>query len=309
MSERVVRAAFTETKNAYPHMPPLERIADLAGRVGEVRDANIAHHLELARQAAARGARLVCFGELFPGPYFAITQEPVWFDLAEDAREGPTSRAVCAAAKELGLVLVAPIYELEAQTGKRFNTALVADADGELLGSFRKVHIPNGWNEQGVFAEAYYYERSDGRAWNGPKNRSRNPYFPVWETAIGRLGVGICYDRHFEGITATLAKNGAELVVFPAVTFGNKSRRMWELEFEVDACRHWVFVGGSNRRGSEPPWNQEFFGASFFCGPNGRLPNLSDDPRLVISDIDLEELQRPDPSGWALRRDARPEIY
>lgn len=303
-----MRAALTQTVNAYDELPPLERLDEAGPLLADVREANVAHHLELARHAAGQGARLICFGELFTGPYFALGKLPVWLGLAEDAREGPTAQAVCAAARELQAVIVAPLYELS-PCGRRFNTAIVADATGELLGTYRKTHIPHGGNEQGVFLEGFYYERSDGKAWQGPRTISRNPHFPVWETAVGRLGVAICYDRHFPGVVRTLAAEGAQIVLCPAVTFGEKSRRMWELEFDVDACRHRVFIGGSNRLGTEPPWNQPYFGASLFAGPDGRLENLSDHPNLVIADLDLSSLEGPDPSGWKLQRDLRPEIY
>jgi beta-ureidopropionase len=304
----VVRAALTQTINAYSDMPPLDRLGELSGKLEDIRHANVSHNLDLARRAASQGAGVVCFGELFPGPYFAGTQHRVWHGMAENARRGPTSLAVQAAAKELGIVIVAPIYELD-PNGKRFNTALVVDATGELLGCYRKVHVPHGRNEEGVFAEGFYYERSDGKAWQGSKNVAFNPYFPVFETAVGRIGVAICYDRHFEGVVPALALGGAKLIFCPAVTFGIKSRRMWDLEFPVDASRHRVFIGGSNRLGTEGPWGQDYFGSSYFTGPGGRLENLSDDDALVISDVEFEELERPDPSGWRLVRDARPEAF
>ena len=152
---------------------------------------------------------------------------------------------------------------------------------------------------------------SDGRQ-NAPSADilGENPFFPVFKTSVGKVGVAICYDRHFEGVVGALARAGAEVVFSPAVTFGAKSRRLWELEFLTDACRHRVFIGGSNRLGSEKPWGQRYFGASYFAGPDGaKLPDLSRRPDLVIADLDLGSLSRPDPSGWDLSRDARPRIY
>ncbi len=306
---RVVRAALTETTNAFRDMPAsVEDLPRLAPRLDQIREANVEHHVELMRSARSQGVQVICFGELFPAPYFALTHEPMWTALAEDARSGATVTRLRQAARDLALVVIAPIYELE-PSGKRFNTAVVIDEHGDLLGKFRKSHIPHGKNEQGSFLEGFYYDRSDGE--NGPhvRNVSRNAYFPVWETSLGRIGVAICYDRHFEGVMSTLAREGAELVFSPAVTFGEKSERMWPLEFEVDAARHGLFIGGSNRKGSEPPWNQPYFGKSFFVGPNGRRSNLSRHPELVISDVDLGTLARPDPSGWNLKRDLRPDIY
>lgn len=290
-------------------MPALDRLEEIEPHLEQVRAQNVAHHLELARQARREGAELICFGELFAGPYFALTQHEVWRGLAEDPLEGPTAKEVRAAARALEMVIVAPLYELCPKSGKRFNTALVVDSDGEPLGLYRKTHIPNGENEQGVFSEGFYYERSDGQGWQSEKQISSNPHFPVYQTAVGRVGVAICYDRHFEGVVSALARNGAQLVVSPAVTFGAKSERMWELEFPVDACRSRVFVGGSNRSGSESPWDQPFFGRSYFTGPEGPMDDLCQHPDLVIADLDLDSLSGRDPSGWALARDRRPETY
>ncbi len=305
-----LRAAMTETRNAYTHMPA--SVADLGGlrdRLDDIREANVTHHLKLIDEAASLGVRLLCMGELFPGPYFALGRDPLWQNLAEDALEGPTVSALRPAAREHGMLLVAPLYELEASSGKRFNTAVVIDEAGDVVGRYRKTHIPAGGNEAGEFCEKDYYEPSDGKLGDWPRNISKNPFFPVFETSAVRLGIATCYDRHFPGAMQALADNGAELIVSPAVTFGEKSRRLWELEFPVDAARFNVFIGGSNRRGAEPPWNQEFFGASYFVGPNGRLPRVESPRELVIADLQVDELRRPDPSGWNVARDRRPDIY
>lgn len=298
---RLVRAALTETRNAFSEMPKsVSDLGSLAGKLNALREANVAHHIELLESAKRQGCQIVGFGELFAGPYFALAERELWRDLAEDALDGPTVRAICQAARELQLIVIAPIYELDTGSGKRFNTAVVIDETGTVLGRYRKTHIPCGVNERASFHETFYYERSDG----GPAG-----YFPVFETSLGKIGVGICYDRHFEGVMSSLAANGAELVFSPAVTFGEKSRRMWELEFEVDAARHSLFIGGSNRKGCEPPWDVEYFGASHFAGPDGKLPNLSERAELIISDVDLDSLKSADSSGWDLGRDCRPEIY
>lgn len=312
MSATVVRVAMTQTINAFADMPATPDDLDaLASRLDEIRRANVAHHVTLMEIAARAGVKAVCFGELFPGPYFALEAREMWKGLAEDAEDGPTVRALRAAAKACAMIVVAPIYE-RAPDGRRFNTAVVIDETGAILGKYRKTHIPYGRNEQGTFVENFYYERSDGKNAPPPStgaNVSRNPFFPVFATSIGRIGIAICYDRHFEGVMHTLKKEGAELVFSPAVTFGEKSRRMWPLEFQVDAARHRLFIGGSNRKGAEPPWNQPYFGETFFCGPNGVLANVSTDERLIIAEVDLGELSRPDPSGWDLPRDIRPDIY
>lgn len=309
---RTVRAALTQTINAYQDMPrTIAGLRSLKPRLDAVRGANVEHNVGLIKAAAKAGAKVVGLGELCTGPYFAMTKDPMWLGLAEDAADGPSVSAFAEAARENRIVVVAPIYELDGKTKRRFNTAVIIDSDGTIVGKYRKTHIPCGANEQGVFAETYYYGRSEG-----PQNRKsarilgKNPYFPVFKTSVGKLGVAICYDRHFEGVVATLAAAGAQLVFSPAVTFGAKSKRLWEQEFLVDACRHRLFIGGSNRRGAEKPWNQPYFGASYFAGPDGeKLKNISKRPDLVISDIDLAALKKPDPSGWNLKRDVRPGIY
>lgn len=306
---RVVRAAMTETVNAYRDMPAsVAALGELRGKLDALRAANVAHHVELMHRAKDQGAQIICFGELFTGPYFALGKDPMWLELAEDAQVGATITTVREAARRLDLITIAPIFELDV-SGRRFNTAVVIDERGEVLGKYRKTHIPHGTNEQGTFYEDFYYERGDGNNGRGPANVSHNDYFPVFATSVGRVGIAICYDRHFDGVMHSLAKEGAELVFSPAVTFGGKSERMWPLEFPVDAARHGVFIGGSNRKGVEPPWEQPYFGQTYFVGPNGPAPDLSSRPNLVVADLDLAELTANDPSGWNLPRDIRHAIY
>lgn len=298
---RRLTIALTETCNVYGPMP--ERISDLPqlkSRLHDIRDANLDHHEALARTAAAQGARIIGFGELFTGPYFATVQDPMWLQLAEDAFEGPSATRLSTLAKALGVVIVAPIFEYDASQDRRYNTAIVIDASGEILGRYRKTHIPHGANEQEQFLERAYY---------GPADESLQPYFPVFETRYAKVGVAICYDRHFEGVMRSLAAAGAEVVFSPAVTFGQKSEYYWEREFEVDAMRHKLFIAGSNRLGTEPPFNVHYFGRSYVTGPNGRAPMRRDLPNLVLAEIDLLELGAGDPSGWNLGKDRRPSDY
>jgi N-carbamoylputrescine amidase len=108
---------------------------------------------------------------------------------------------------------------------------------------------------------------------------------------------------------SSLANGGAELVFSPAVTFGSKSQMLWTKEFQVDATRHQLFVGGSNRKGVEPPWDVSYFGESHFVGPNGPCANLSKHPNLVVADLGLSELTGDDPAGWGLQRNRREDCY
>lgn len=302
-----VRAALTQTVNAYGAMPAtVDELSTLHDKLDAIRQANLEHHAALAREAKALHVQAICFGELFTGPYFALTKDPVWHAFAEPA-DGPTLAFVRALARELEMVIVAPIYERDGDT--RYNTALVVDADGEYCGFYSKTHVPYGENEQGVFAENFYFDRSSGRPQSGPRVSATNPFFPVFDTAVGRLGVAICYDRHFEGVMSTLAAQGAKIVFSPAVTFGAKSARMWPQEFAVDAVRNRIYIGGSNRSGTEPPYTQPYFGASQFVGPDGRELDLAPHPNLSVADLDLKSLGDRDSSGWNFERDWRPDIY
>ena len=308
MSARSVVVALTETRNVYADMPAsLDDVGQVADRLDAIRDANLRHHEELIAAAAATGAQIVGLGELFSAPYFALHRDPMWRGLAEDAHDGPSVAAMRRCAQQHGIVIVAPIYELTPD-GRRFNTAVVIDESGEVLGKYRKTHIPEGTNEQAGFAETFYYERSDGDLGPSATNVSRNPHFPVFRTSVGTLGVAICYDRHFEGVIASLAGNGAELIFSPAVTFGAQSERMWRIEFATDAARHHVFIAGSNRRGAEPPFDVTFFGDSHVVGPDGEVGSSRPRPEVVVAKIDLDALGRTDSSGWDLARDARPDI-
>jgi N-carbamoylputrescine amidase len=309
MSRRVVRAAMTQTVNRWGPMPQsVDDLAGLADHLEDIRRVNVEHHLTLAERAARAGAQVICFGELFTGPYFAFTSEPTWRGLAEPL-DGPTIKEVAAAARELELVIVAPIYEHDPELDKRFNTAVVIDADGSVLGHYSKVHIPHGQNEEAPFLERSFYEGSVGRPNAHASNVSPHRFFPVFATRAGRIGCAICYDRHFEGVMASLAAGGAELVFSPSATFGKKSQRLWFQEFAVDAARHHIFIGGSNRFGSEAPWNHPFYGGTHFIGPNGRIANESEYSELIIADLDLQVLEEPDPAGWKLHGHRRPSTY
>ncbi|MEY3012794.1 MAG: hypothetical protein RIT45_1529 [Pseudomonadota bacterium] len=309
---RPLRLAMTETRNAYAAMPErIEALPTLADHLDAIRDANVAHNVALIEAAAGAGADVVLLSEFCTGPYFALSVQAFWREMAEDAHDGPSVLAFAAAAARAGVVVVAPIYERCPRTGERHDTAVVIDADGTRLGCYRKLHVPDGTNEQATFSEAFYYRApgEPGPIWRPERNVSRHPLLPVFATAKGRIGVSICYDRHFDGVHRALARNGAELVLCPAVTFGAKSERMWWRESEVDAVRHRIFLGVSNRLGEEAPWNQPFFGQSHVMGPEGPVSCSRELAGLVLADVDLATLHAVDPSGWQLDRDRRDEDY
>lgn len=252
---------------------------------------NVRRGLEAVDRAAAAGAQLVCFAELSFEWFYPQRPAESTFRSHSETLEGPIVTAFQKKAAEHGVVIVLNFFERDGL--ETYDCSPVIDANGVVLGMTRMVHI----TDYACFHEQGYYTPGDTGA-------------PVYQTRVGKIGVAICYDRHFEGVVAALAAAGAELVFSPAVTFGAKSRRMWDQEFLVDACRHRLFIGGSNRRGSEKPWNQEYFGASYFAGPDGeKVSNRSPRPDLVIADLDLGSLKKPDPSGWDLKRDVRPKIY
>ena len=307
----VVRIALAQTVNAYGHMPSsVEALASLADHMDDIRGANLEHAENLIVRAVQSGAKLVLLSELFAAPYFALCELPMWRALAEDACTGPTVTHMRDVARRNAVVLVVPIYERDATSGQRFNTAVIIDERGTLLGSYRKTHIPTGVNETAAYSERYYYGASDGEMYvDAAYNISPHRLYPVFDTSVGRIGVAICYDRHFDGVMRTLATGGAQLVLSPAVTFGRKSQLMWRGESATDAARHRFFIACSNRGGAEAPWGVEFFGDSHVMGPEGPLEDHSDHPELVLCDVDLASLGDPDTAGWNLVTDRRADTY
>ncbi|MCU1473458.1 nitrilase-related carbon-nitrogen hydrolase [Amnibacterium sp.] len=253
-------------------------------------------HEGFARAAAAEGVQVVCFQELFYGPYFGITEDAKYYDYAEPA-DGPVVTRFAALAKELGLVLILPIYE-EAQTGVYYNTAVVVDADGSVLGTYRKNHIPN----LDSFWEKFYF-------------RPGNLGYPVFSTAVGTIGVYICYDRHFPEGWRELALNGAQIVFNPNATKPGLSNRLWDLEQAAAAAANGYFVAAPNRVGREDDEFGDkavtFYGTSQFVDPRGEFVGergSTEREDVVIRDLDLE-LIREVRNSWQFFRDRRPDTY
>ena len=253
-------------------------------------------HEELARAAAGRGAQIIGFQELCYGPYFGVVQDQKYYDYVEPL-PGPTSERFQALAKELGMVIVLPIYEV-ANEGEYYNTAAVIDADGTLLGRYRKYHIPH----LPQFWEKFYF-------------RPGNVGYPVFDTAVGRVGVYICYDRHFPEGWRELGLNNAQLVFNPSATKPGLSNRLWEIEQPAAAANNQYFVAANNRIGRE---EQEFgdqavtfYGSSYFVDPRGNYVGAvasSDEEELVIRDLDFAEIKRAR-DDWQFYRDRRPDSY
>jgi beta-ureidopropionase len=260
------------------------------------KESMIVKHEQLARDAAAQGAQIICFQELFYGPYFGIVQDQKYYDYVESV-PGPTVERFQALAKELNLVMVLPVYEVE-NDGEYYNTAAVVDADGSYLGKYRKHHIPN----LPQFWEKFYF-------------RPGNLGYPVFKTAVGRVGVYICYDRHFPEGWRELGLNNAQLVFNPSATKPGLSNRLWEIEQPAAAANNQYFIAANNRVGIESEeFGEEavrFYGSSYFVDPRGNYVGAvasTGDDELVIRDLDFDEIHQAR-NDWQFYRDRRPESY
>ena len=258
-----------------------------------IRKKMIDAHIELISDAAAKGVQVLGMQEFFNAPYFPASEDTSWYSTSEEIPNGPTISAICELAKQYEMVIVSHIYE-KTMPGVYYNTAAVIDADGTHLGSFRKIHIPQivGYNEKLFF-------------------KPGDLGYPVFETAYCKLGVYICYDRHFPEGWRELALNGAELVINPSATTKGLSDHIWKLEQPAAAVANGIFVGTINRVGFEAPWNVgEFYGSSYFTNPRGEILSEApeDEDALIIADLDLEQIKEAR-EYWQFYRDRRPETY
>ena len=266
---------------------------DTAAPVEEHREAMIEAHLPFIDAAAEQGVQMLCFQEIFTGPYFCPSQDAKWYDAAEPIPDGPTTRLMQEYAKKHGMVIIVPIYE-EHMTGVYYNTASVIDADGSYLGKYRKMHIP----QVAGFWEKFFFK---------PGNLG----YPVFDTAFGKVGLYICYDRHFPDGARCLGLNGAEIVFNPSATVAGLSQHLWELEQPAHAVANGYFVAAINRVGTEAPWNiGRFYGSSYFGDPRGQIVAQAseDQDELVVADLDLD-MVREVRNTWQFFRDRRPETY
>jgi beta-ureidopropionase len=281
---RIVRGGLIQATLSEPGTAPPAKI----------KQSMIDKHVAMIAAAADKGAQVVCMQELFYGPYFCAEQETKWYDLVERIPDGPTTKLMCELAKKHNIVLVVPIYE-EDMSGVYYNTASVIDADGTYLGKFRKIHIPQ---VNPGFWEKFYF-------------RPGNLGYPVFDTRIGKVGVYICYDRHFPEGARCLGLNGAEIVFNPSATVAGLSEYLWKLEQPAHAAANGYWVGAINRPGYEEPWRiGEFYGQSYFCNPRGQIiaQACRDKDEIVVADIDFD-LIREVRNTWQFYRDRRPETY
>ena len=256
-------------------------------------------HVAYIEQAAQQGAQVMCFQELFYGPYFCQVQDAQYYSYTEAIPNGPTTKLMQEQARKHKMVLIVPMYEVE-HPGIYYNTAAVIDADGSYLGKYRKTHIPQ---VQGFWEKFYFKPGNSG--------------FPVFDTAIGKVGVYICYDRHFPEGPRMLGLHGAEIIFIPSATSRGLSMHLWEIEQRAHAIFNGVFVGTINRVGKEPLGSNDFYGTSYFCDPRGQyVPDLKTGEgkasdtheQLIVCDLDFDKV-REVRNTWQFYRDRRPEMY
>lgn len=263
------------------------------------KEKSIEKHIGMVREAAEKGAQIICLQEIFYGPYFCAEQSTKWYESAEEVPSGPTVTRFQALAKELGTVLIVPVYE-KAGIGVYYNTAAVIDADGSYLGKYRKQHIPHvaADNDGHGFWEKYYFK---------PGNLG----YPVFDTAFAKVGVYICYDRHFPEGARLLGLKGAEVIFNPSATVAGLSEYLWKLEQPAHAVANGYYVAAINRVGVEAPWNMgEFYGQSYLVDPRGQFVVMGsrDQDEVIVGEMDKEVI-REVRDVWQFYRDRRPETY
>jgi len=281
---RVIRCALIQAANVAAADRPLE----------EVKQAMIDKHEQYIADAAQRGSQITCLQEIFYGPYFCAEQQTRWYDLTEPIPNGPTIKRMRELARKHHMALIVPIYEVE-QEGLYYNTAAVIDREGNYLGKYRKNHIPH---VAPGFWEKFYF-------------RPGNLGYPTFDLGFARIGVYICYDRHFPEGARALGLNGAEIVFNPSATVAGLSEYLWKLEQPAHAVANGYFIGAINRVGTEAPWNiGHLYGSSYFCDPRGQIIAQAsrENDEVLVTDLDLDQIKQVRQT-WQFFRDRRPESY
>ena len=277
-------------------------VAALQSAYGADLAANIARTSDLVRQAAAQGAQVILPPELFQGPYFCVAQEERWFAQAHPWRSHPCTLAMSALAAELGVVIPTSIYEKEGP--HYFNSLVMIDATGEALGVYRKSHIPDGPG----YMEKYYFRPGDTG-------------FRVWDTKMGRIGAGVCWDQWYPEAARAMALMGAEVLLYPTAIGSEPhdpsldTAAPWRRAMQGHAVSNIMPVVGANRTGFEP-WDnypnggQRFYGSSFIADHRGDLVGDlgRDDEGVITATFDLEFLATHR-AAWGFFRDRRPDLY
>jgi N-carbamoylputrescine amidase len=275
---------------------------------------NLDNAVARVREAAARGAQIICLQELFNSPYFCKAEKYDRFDIAEPI-PGPTVERMQQLAKELEIVVIVPIFERQA-AGMYRNSAAIVDADGSLLGVYHKMHIP----DDPLFYEKYYFTPGDSHVdFDGDHKGASG--FRVWKTRYAKIGVLICWDQWYPEAARINALLGAEILFYPTAIgwhpsekaeFGEAQADAWRTAQRAHAIANGVFVASPNRVGheDEPGTNGiEFFGHSFVCDPFGRvLAEAGTQPEVLVVECDrglIEETRR----NWPFLRDRRIDAY
>lgn len=276
--------------------------------------ANIERQVGRVREAHAQGAQIICLQELFNSTYFCKRQDASRFDLAEPI-PGPTTERMCVLARELSVVLVVPLFERQA-AGIYRNAAAIIDADGELLGVYRKMHIP----DDPLYYEKYYFTPGDALPLRGNAVRSHEG-FAVWTTRYADIGVLICWDQWYPEGARITSLLGAQVLFYPTAIgwhpsekalFGVAQREAWQTMQRAHAIANGVYVASPNRVGFEDePGTEgiEFFGHSFIADPFGRIvASAESNPGVVVATCDpavAEDTRR----NWPFLRDRRVDAY
>ena len=262
------------------------------------REENLQKAEDLVRQAAEQGAQIILLQELFETQYFCQTQNFAYMDLARPLSENPAVKRLSVLAKETEIVIPVSFFERYGNTA--FNSVAVLDADGSVLGVYRKTHIPDGL----PYAEKFYFTPGDTG-------------FRVWNTRYGRIGVGICWDQWFPEAARSMALLGAELLCYPTAigsepTLGIDSKAHWQRCMQGQAAANLVPVLASNRIGTETEGESSmtFYGSSFITDETGGIVEEADrtSETLLVHTFDLDQtaLRRRE---WGVFRDRRPEMY
>jgi len=278
--------------------PAMPRLALLQSGTFATKEEAFDHHEALIREAAAGGAQIVCTQELFLTPYFCTVEDTALFDLA-DSIPGTVTDRLGALAGELGIVLVSSLFEKRGP-GLFHNTAVVHDADGRMLGSYRKSHIP----QDPGFEEKFYFTPGDS-GW------------PVWETRFGRIGVLICWDQWYPEAARLMALGGAELILYPTAigwlaeeksALGDAQHCAWETVQRGHAVANGCYVAAVNRTGFEG--ETEFWGRSFVANPYGEIvaKASTEHPEILYHEVDFAEVEAFR-RIWPFFRDRRIDAY
>ncbi len=261
--------------------------------------ANITKTQTLIYDATGRGAEVILPSELFQGIYFCSRQDPKWFETAHPVKEHPCVREIAPLAKELGVVI--PISLFEKDGPRYYNSVAIADADGKILGVYRKSHIPDGPG----YMEKFYFRPGDTG-------------FKVWETAHARIGVGICWDQWFPECARAMALRGADVLFYPTAIGSEPyddnldTSRMWQRAMQGHAVSNAIPIVAANRIGEEDNdgLKQSFYGHSFIADQTGELVQAfgASDEGVLVHTLDLDAIENYR-ATWGFFRDRRPELY